>query len=203
MTTDLRKKEVQIKEEFGQTPHRLYSSTSLFCEIPDSVGPHQFSISFPIETSLYSASTIIDKATMEGDEAELHIGDETMVAVAAAPVAIGAQVIAVNDTQYFKVGYWAFIDDGTNKDSLGRVLEVGDNSITVETPTVHAFAAMSAVKIQMKMGHSLKFAGSGTINFGTAMIGGSPIPAGTNIHVHYTNNKGGAKNLMLLLEYRY
>jgi hypothetical protein len=202
MTTDLRKKEVQVKEEFGSSPHRLYSSTSLYCEIPDSVGPHTFSISFPIEISLYSASTII-KDSMEGDEAELHIGDETMVAVAAAPVAIGATVIAVNSTEHFKVGYWTFIDDGTNKDVLGRVLEIGDNSITVETETEHAFAAMTPVKIQMKMGHDLKFAGSGAVSFGNNMIGGTPIPANTEIHVEYTNNEGSAKNMMLMLEYRY
>jgi hypothetical protein len=200
--------EVQVREEFGTTQHRLYSSTTLFCEVVADAGPDPdwqlFSISFPIEISLYAASTLIN-SSMEGDETELHIGDETTVGAATQAVSIGDTVIHVSSVAYFKVGYWAYLDDATNRDELGMVTEIDPDASTIKVSVAaqHAFAPATPAKIQVKMGHSLKFAGSGGVSFGTAMIGGSTIPANTNIHVHYKNNQGDAKNLMLLLEYRY
>jgi hypothetical protein len=185
-----RKEEVQIREEFGVVQHRRYNSTSIFCDITTSGDWQEFHTTIPIEMSLYAAATIV-KETMEGDEAELLVGDEVQVAANAEPVAVDDDELTLSGVSYFR--------------DLGRVLEIDEDASTikVENAAVHAFAAGKAVKMQVKMGHSLKFAGAGAVNFGSAMIGGSLIPAGTKIRVRYKNNQGTAKKMMLMLEYRY
>jgi len=202
MTDHRQSTQVQIQEEYGDVEHRRYNSTSIFCDIAVSDDWQEFYTSLPIEMSLYAASTLIKEA-MEGDEAELLVGDEVQVAANVVAVAVDDDEITVNSVDYLHVGFWVSIVDGATVNDLGRVLEIDGNTIKVESAATDAFAVGKAVKMQVKMGHGLTFAGAGAVNFGGAMIGGSLIPAGTKIRVRYKNNEGTAKKMMLLLEYRY
>lgn len=203
--------EVQIREEYGvnRTGGSFAAKSVEFgIEACDPVGQwsvHDFS--FPIPVSLFAAQ-FTGGAVNGGDEIEFHIAPDTIVGVLTDDVAVDDDVITVLPMAWetLKVGYFVCLDDGTNHDELGMVLEKqGGYKIKVETKAQHAFAAATPtyVELTVKMVSHGHLPDASRLVIGDSKIGGTYVSKGTTMRMRYRNNDGVAKSFEFWLEYMY
>ena len=143
---------------------------------------------------------------MIGDEISVLAAPETTVGVLTAPAGIGDTVLNVNSTVTDNVwrGFIITLDDGVNKDVLGRctAVDAGAGTITVKTPTSFAFAAgTTPVKMSIYVIKDIYVMDTETIPIGGKGFRGKNLPAGTILRVYYTNNSGTAKLYRWRIEY--
>ncbi len=142
---------------------------------------------------------------MIGDEITVMAVPETTVGALTAPASASDTVLNVDPGifSYIQRGYVITLDDGVNKDVLGRVtaMDSGAGTITVKTPTTNAFAAGTPVKMSIYILKDIYIADTNVIEIGGKGMKGKNVPAGKIIRVYYTNNSGTAKTFRWRPEY--
>ena len=169
---------------------------------PGALSEHD--VSWPMDVLLWR-TLITPTSDMIGDTISVVASPETTIGVLTAPVAIGATTFNVNSTVTDNIwrGFLVNIFDGVNKDFLGRCIAVDKigGTITVETPTVNAFAAGSAVQIGVFTLKDIYISNTNTVDIGLKGFKGKSLTAGTILRVRYINNSGTSKTLRWRSEY--
>jgi len=145
--------------------------------------------------------TILDPTSdMIGDSISVLASPETTVGVLMAPVNIGDTTVTVNSTVTDNTwrGFLITIDDGVNKDVLGRctAVDAAGGTISFQTPTSYAFAAGTPVKISVYVLKDIRITNTNTIDIGSKGFKGKTITAGLILRVYYTNNSGTNKDFL-------
>ncbi|HEC72014.1 MAG: hypothetical protein ACTSW7_01170 [Candidatus Thorarchaeota archaeon] len=202
--------EVIIQEEYGvkRTGGNFGSRSHNFdisSGVPGALTEHDFS--FPIPIAIFSAQ-LIGKEILEGDEIEFQIAPDTPIGALVADVAVDAEVITVTQSAYdnLKVGFTVCLDDQTNHNNLGMVVEKQvNNQIKVEKKTTNAFAASTPtyVLLTVKMIPHGHLPSCSRLVLGESKIGGTYINANTTLRIMYRNSDGQAKKFDFWLEYMY
>lgn len=198
-----------IEEEIGKETGGHFQAQSFEITTISTIDWYEKNFSFPMPISLLSA-TWINKASNDGDEVEFIVAPDTTTGSITAAVAVGATVIDVSQTviDNAKLGYYLKLDDGTNVDDVGRITNIDtiNSKITVETPTVNAFAVATPtyIKQSVKLVPKVMLVGTNAqIELGTSKIGGSSIPANTILRARYNNLSGSAETFSFILQYLY
>jgi hypothetical protein len=165
-----------------------------------------YTVSWPFNISVLQ-SFFTSSADMEGDVVDVVTAPNTIIGVLTAPVAIGDTVINVNTTvfQHLMVGYTLKL--GNSNVSLGYVLAIDENAltVTVQTPSPEAFSAGTTyVKTEVIGIHDLEI---GAVPFryiiGSSKTGGKHLPVNTTVNVTYTNNGNTQKTFRFQIELLY
>jgi len=169
---------------------------------PGDITEHD--VEWPMDILLWK--TILTPTTdMIGDEISVLASPETQVGVLTAPFNIGDTVLNVNPTVIDNMwrGFLITIDDGVNKDILGRckAIDAVSNTITVETASSYNFAPGTPVKISIYILKDIYISDINVIDIGTKGFKGKKITSGTKLRVYYTNNSGTPKTFRWRPEY--
>ena len=144
---------------------------------------------------------------MIGDIITVVGGPETTIGAIGAVVNIGDTVITVNSTVITNMwrGFLVTLDDGVNKDVLGRCTNVDsvNSTITVETGTTYAYSPLTPtpVKISVYILKDIYISDTNVIEIGSKGFKGKSVSSGQIIRVYYTNNSGTAKTFRFRPEY--
>lgn len=164
--------------------------------------------SWPFDISVL-AIYMLPKIANDSDIVTITIGANMVYGTISQNIAAGATVIPVSSTVISTIakGYYVTLSDGTNADSLGRVIGVDSvgNAITVESATVHSFAAATPTQVQVSVVpvNALELVSGLQYTIGMKKIGASFIPANTVVTVNYLNMSSVLKKLVLTYEYLY
>ena len=163
--------------------------------------------SLPYPASLLDAFTHIPAAN-DGDQLEFLVAPDTVIGALDADEASGQTVLSVGQTVIDNISIGAFVkvDDGTNSDDCGQVVSVDTTAgtITVETALTNSFAAAtpSYIKMTRKMAETIELVGGQNLQVGFGSVGGSYVPANTDITVTYKSSDGAAgKRLSFVMEF--
>jgi len=168
------------------------------------------------------ATRLDTKNKNDGDLIGFDVNPEKTVGALAADVAgaatvipVPASVIALLEAGTLWKGQRLFLDDGTNKDDCGLILDWdgGVNTVTVSAGTTNAFAAATPTTLKVTTSMSPGVVNSGWVEvyggtdkvymFGDSKIGGSHIPAGSTIRIRYDNKQAAVTRVVVVLEYLY
>lgn len=144
----------------------------------------------------------------ENDVLEAYT-DDPVVGVLTNNVSVGATVIPVSPTVMTNVflGGHIILTDGVHTDNLGRILGINttNSTLTMETPTTHAFSASSPtyVKYRIYFIRSYTFGPAGHHDIGGCVVGGAAIPANVQMRLAYTNTSNVDRVFKIYLEYLY
>lgn len=165
-------------------------------------------VSWPIPVSILSIEFKTEDI-QKGDVANVYIAHETTIGALSADASSNSATLTVSSTvfDHIMVGYLITLDDGTNKELLGRVIDidVGNSQISVETATTNSFTAATPtyVKMSIHMMQEYVFGPGGPASIGESKIGGSYLPANTPITIVYKNNTSEAKTWNAGVEFLY
>lgn len=155
-------------------------------------------VTWPMDATLWR--TVLTPTTdMLGDFINVIASPETTVGGLTAPASSGATVLSVNGTVTANIqrGLLITLDDGVNKDVLGRCTAIDTlaGTITVTTPLTHSFAAGTPVKVGVYVLNGISIHNTESIDIGLKGMKGKLIDAGMILRVYYTNNSGTAKTV--------
>lgn len=197
-----------IREENKKTGGH-YQAQTFAIDIPATVGPEEKSISFPFPVSALSAEWVNKSEFVSGDEIEFLVARDTIIgaitaAVSASDVWLTVQQSVIDNT---RLGACIKIDDDTNNDVMGRVIEIdaANLKIKMETAATQAFspATPTYVKQTIELLRKGPLDSEGRVQLGESKIGGSYIPSNTQLTAIFHNSETIAKRLVFALEYLY
>ena len=153
-------------------------------------------VTWPMDILLWR-TLLTQTSDMNGDSISVVAAPETTVAVLTATVNVGDTVLNVNSTANIERGFLITLDDGTNKDVLGRCTAVdsGAGTITVETATSYSYVANDPVKISIYILKDIDIVNTETMDIGSKGFKGKTITQGTILRIYYTNNSGTSKTV--------
>lgn len=161
---------------------------------PGDITEHD--VTWPSDVLLWR-TLLTPLSDMIGDELSVVAGPETVIGVMGVASIIGETIFVVNSTVTDNMwrGFLVTLDDGTNKDILGRCVAVNktNSTITVETPATYAFNPMTQVKISVYILRDIEITDTNVIDIGSKGFKGKKLDAGTPLRVQYTNNSGTSK----------
>jgi hypothetical protein len=183
--------QVKIKEDSVIIPRNVWIKHVEFSNIESNSSQDRY-FTFDIVTSMYSFTLSTDD-TNKGDEFTIAVNPDTTLGL------ITQNITAGDTTLYAPPGLLAYgwngfelkVTDGTNTDSLGRILSINQTTgvVTFSIPAVHSFSSSNTlVKMTYYTMNSLKFGAPGVLRFGDDVIGGSTAPIGTTVKFTYKNN---------------
>jgi hypothetical protein len=195
--------QIKIKEEDTPTGAH-YQARSFEIDVPAQTGSFSLDFSFPFPITLFSAEWI-NLSCSEGDVAQFQVAPDTVVGTLTSDMLSGSTAFTGSQASYAEVGYYFELTDGTNTADMGRVVSVDDDVVTCEYGSEYNFSASSPTytKRTVKMVPHVYLQSQGRVQLGESKIGGSYIPANTNLRVVYQNNCGMAKTFSFLMEYLY
>ena len=185
----------------------FYRGVGLTHTVPGVVGESFTDFTFPFNIAMLDME-FIAKSDNIGDVFSVCIAPETIVGAITADVSVNDTTFNVSPTvlENVKEGFAIHLSDGVNNDLCGFVTAGGIDKVagtlSVSVGAEHAFAAATPtyVKMTVPVVQDVKFTGQSTIELGSSKIGGSFVPAGTNIRFHYDNKDGVAKEFHGILE---
>lgn len=192
---------VQVEED----SHGYFETTHLLFDIPTGTPGNvtEHDVSWPMNILLWK-TYLTPSSDMIGDTISVLASPETTVGVLTAPANIGDTILNVNSTVLENMyrGFLVTIDDGINKDVLGRCtnIDITNSQISVQTPLSYAFAAMVPVKISVYIIKDIHIGSAEKISIAAKGFKGKNIPAGMIVRVYYTNNSGTVKTFRFRTE---
>ena len=187
-----------------------YQATTKIFNIPSgtpgTVVP--IDISFPMNLNIW-ISSFYPTSDMIGDDITVIVAPEKIIGAVTSVVNSSATDIVIT-SETFQAGILARgleieLDDGVNKDSLGRIIDINPNTftLTVETPTVNSFAIGTPVKMNLHMIKDVHISGIYKYEFASKGLSVKSLPKDIITRILYTNNSGTAKTLYWNIEYNY
>lgn len=204
---------VKVLEEDGDTNKQTgghFRAKTLAYDIPTGTQWHYTNFTFPYPICILSME-YVGVSTHEGDLIKIDIAPDTTIGEITSDVSISDTVINVDNNVLanIKVGYLVTLDDGTNSESLGYVVDLSkkDKTITVENAATIAFSASTPTSIKQTIpiidGIEIDYTTS-SIAIGATKIGGSYLPANTVLRFGYFNGDATAgKRFRAILEFLY
>jgi hypothetical protein len=198
---------VEVKEEENATGGH-YQARTIDLNLPASTGWVSESFSFPFPISLFSAGARVPTVS-DGDEVRFEIGPDVVVGAITADAAINDTEITVNATALANcfIGSYIKLDDGTNTNDGNRIINIDNvnSKLTFETALTNNFLAATptAIKRTVLMIPHLRLTGGQRLVMGESKIGGSYIPANTELKISYNNVSGTSKVFSVVIEYMY
>lgn len=163
-----------------------------------------YDVTWPMDILLWKTD-LTPNSAMVGDTITVMAAPETTIGALTASVSAGATILPVNSTvfAYLVRGYVVTLNDGVNKNVLGRCIakDTVNNTITVETATTNSFAAGTPVQMSIYVLKDIYIGDTNVISIGLKGMRGKVVPAGTILRVYYTNNSGTAKTFRWRPEY--
>lgn len=187
-----------------------YQAMTICMDIPNGTPGYVYTqdVTWPGEILLWTNTLYVD-LDAENDIINLISGPNTTIGIVTAGVNIGVTTITVSSTVIANVtrGLNITLFDGVNTDELGKITAIDkvNSIITFATPTTHAFAIGSLVRLNI---HTIDnfiickpMISSYGITYGHKGIKGKTVPPGVIIRVNYTNVSGLAKKIAWKVEY--
>ena len=204
--------EVKVMEEnpLKRTGGNFYA-TGIVHEVPATAisGEETYlDFSFPYPVAMLDME-LVPTTNMMGDKISICLSPDTVVGAITSSLEGGETVLDVSSTvtDNMKIGYAVSITDGTNTDSLGKCVNVDaeNGQITVQTAVANAYLPTTPtyVRLTVPVLEDIPITGVAAIAFGSGKIGGSYVPAGSVIRLHYKNYELSAKSFGAILEMLY
>jgi len=199
--------EFYVREEDVKTGGHIQFK-SFMMDIPATAGWYALDITWPMAINMLRGRLEI-AVENEGDIVGLEAYPDTIIGAITANVDADDTVITVQESVVDNavVGSCIHLDDGTNKDLLGRVVSVDKIALTItmETGAENAFLAATPTYVKMTMtvvdNVNMKFSPRElTLEGGNKS---SYVAAGSTLRAKYKNNDGVAKKFWFILEYYY
>jgi len=220
-----------IKEEDIPTGGH-FQCTTQHIQIPNTIGWHETTKSWPYPISMLAAQYIVSEANF-GDEIEFSVGPKTVIGLIAKDIYAGENQIYVSSTviQNAFVGCWICMCDGVNQFDFGRVLAIDEDSQTLTMENAAEGQAQGSssssssspqtsssssggqplfyastptyVRMTVKMAFDFTLGAPGRYILGDSKIGGSYIPKDTIMLFRYYNKEAEAKVFDVIIEYLY
>ena len=189
---------VIIEESIPTGGHFQCSSKSIHST---ASGITTVEISWPYQISLLSAELLVCPNAKCGDWVEAHVGPDTVVGALTSTVTSGSVELYVSSTviENVAIGFYITVA-GKN---LGRVLAVGDSTITIESPADIDLALGEYVLQTIKLIDRFDLGLPGRIPLGGTKVGASHIPANTAIRYIHHNCEDVEKGVLAKIEYLY
>ncbi len=166
-------------------------------------------INWPIPVNVLSLNF---KTTGDNEDDQLNccVSPDTTIGAITQDVTVNDTVINVDSSviSNISIGFYVKLDDGVDVSDLGRIISIdsGSNTITVETAASnsHAASTPTVVKLTVFYIKDYNIGLAGNYILGDSKIGGSLVPANTNVCFDYINNSVSvAKKLIVQIEYIY
>lgn len=157
-------------------------------------------LSWPMPISLLSAEILIGDANC-GDVIEAHVAPDTVIGALTSTAVSGSTVLNVSSTVVDNTAIGFFIK--IESQDLGRVLEVGDTTITVENEVESDISGGSYVLQTIKMMTEFELCMPGRMTLGDTKVGASHFPEGTVLRYVYHSNDASSKEFVAMVEYLY
>lgn len=198
--------EVKVLEESVDITKRTggnYKGYGLKMDIGADLGDYSMDFSFPYPISLTSTE-FTPSNDMIGDCFDVLVAPDTIIGAITSNVSTDDTIINVSPTvvQNLKIGYLLKI----NGDTVGYVIAINtaNNTVTISDPIVNPHIAGTLVSMSVELTKDIWLHGESRVELGANDIGGSYLPANTNIRFTYHNYAPGiAKTFYAILEFRY
>jgi hypothetical protein len=192
-----------------QTGGHFRAETIAF-DVDAIVGDTVHTVSWPHPISMLSLEWV-GTSDKKGDCFSIFLSENKIVGALTANVAENDTVINVSPTVVANcfIGMQIKLYDGTNEEKLGYLtgIDKANGTITVENGSTQAFSAATPtyVRIIVEACKNIEMEETtASIQVGASKIGGSFVPAGTIVSVHYKNHDGAAgKRFKGIVEYLY
>jgi len=187
--------------ESGDVTQGLFAAESIVIDVPSGETTVIRDISWKFIVSIKSGTLGVSES-MIGDELEIQVSPNTIVGALMYDIRTGDTTLFVSPTviQNMKRGYYIGLLNGTK---LGRVSEIGDTYVIVDTPSTVNVSAGNYVTLTVKIIPYLYFADMSTVEIGKNIPAGQRLPANTVIRIVYKNNNATAKKVSFFAEYLY
>jgi len=188
-----------IMEEETKTGGHFHTESLDMVITQSGVSSFDWQAPYPVNVL---AIHFIAHADNTGDTVEMIADPDKNIGPIVSDVSAGATTVEVlpQVAAVLALGYHLCLDDGTNKDDVGRITDVNTdtNVITFETPTTNSFTAATPTYLILcvKMIHDFTIGHPGPYVIGEDKIGASYIPANTIVRVVYDNKSGPANKSM-------
>ena len=199
---------IRIQEESIPTGHHYKAET---LKLNAATGPDvntQFQLSWPFPISLVSLN-FVSTSEHEGDCITMELPSNLLIGALTQNISINDTIINVTQdvTDNVDLGYYLTLNDGTNSESLGRILTIDKINLTVtmENAATTAYAAVTPTLIYLTA-YGLKEYEIGAPAhryFGNDFISSTHVPTNLVGIISYLNRSSTAKNLVLEYEYMY
>lgn len=199
---------VKIKEEdiptgghYGCTVKTLNIDAGV-----DVMSDITFSFDYPVTVM---STLFITGPEHENDIFDVYLGPNTSIGTLSGNVSIGASTFDVDASvmNYAQIGYIITLDDGANADNVGQITNIDtvNNQITCTGTTTHSFLSTTPtiVKSTVYMVSNFEIGPAWQYSMGVDKIGGSYLPANTEIQIKYINKSASAKKLRAQINYLY
>jgi hypothetical protein len=196
-------KTLKVQEEKISTGGRFrLDSHSFVCPSGESI--HDISYFYPLNAVNFTLNLADHN---DGDTITAIVGPQTTTTTITQDVTIGDTIITVNDSTLLELGLIFYLDDGTNIDNLGQIININGNKITVQNGATHDFSSIipTIVKIEVLFLNNIKFASSvHEYTAGVSRIGAiSFLQANRILRIKYNNKSTQSTNFIFYLEYLY
>jgi len=201
---------VRIQEETHDTGG-YFQAEILAVNVPSGnagdITTVDFSWPFPISAL---SSNLYPSAENVGDELVVCVAPDAVIGAIVQDIGIGSDTIYMSTTSlaYADLGQYIKLDDGTNADDMGVIVEKTSTYIKTSVVSTHAFVAATPTYIKRSAymfapGKFKFFKADIRMPVGESKIGGSYIPANTIFRCKYRNNGTAAKSFYAVFEYLY
>jgi len=183
-----------------------FETTHITMQIPPgNVGDvSEHDVNWPMDILLW-VTYLTPNNDMIGDEITVLADPERQVGGIIAPVNVGDTVLHVDPGAFAHIqrGYLVTLNDGSNKDVLGRIvaLDSAAGTVTVENPTSFAFSPGTQFQRSVYVLKDIYVFTTETVRIGEKGFKGKLVPSGVNLRVCYKNNTGTAKTFRWRPEY--
>ncbi len=200
---------IQDEPDESTTGGNFAVKTLEVTDIPAEAGWHEKDFSFPFPVTIRSLEwDNVDY--MLNDILQIHVKPDAALGNILSDLSADSDVISLSDASIdlLKLGYGLILDDGTNKEDLGHLINIDTVAKTVKTEkkTVNAFTAVTptlATFYQPMISHAL-LSGDHRIQINRGKSRGLFLLANEKLRIRYNNVDGVAnKKFIPWVEFIY
>jgi hypothetical protein len=198
---------IKIKEETTPTGGNFRCETKVLTIAANTADTIDFVYKYPVCVyAIYFVTT----SGHEGDIINGTISPNTLIGTITQNVDQNDTVLTVSDSviNNVMIGYDITITDGTNTDSLGKILSIDktNKQITMENAAIHNFltSTPTTVLLTVKIIENYEIGPPNQYIIGDSKIGGMYIPANIVMQLVYQNKSTDTtKKIIFKVEYTY
>jgi len=197
---------VKVEEYFSEAEiGEHYRSMGIAFDAGEGESSHDFSFPYPI---VLLSVLIPTSGLNNGDKTNLSVAPGTVIGLITADVAIGQDVVPVQKSvlENCDVGDYLNLDDGSNSEEhicIEKDLEGLTVKLAEGAENGYLASGPGFVKLIKRMGVDIELCSGVKYDFGKSKIGGSFIPANTEVCINYTNTGTGSVRVRPVLEIMY
>jgi hypothetical protein len=197
---------ITIKEENTPTGGNFRTETVIVEAEANETKVVNYQWKYPINVFSLNFAT---KDIHEDSKLKIEVGPQTIIGIITQDVSVGDKTITVSDSvlENIYVGYRVHLFDGKNSFDCGEVLIVNKEkkTLTFADEIEIAFDSSSPTYVQQTVCivQDYMIGPASNYSVGKSKIGGSYIPANTDVRLTYENIAPETVKLVLAIEYLY